>query len=61
MRNAMSRSISRGSFTIVRHWKHAAARVFDAFAKEEAKAKWFAGPPGWEQYEKIFDFREEGR
>jgi uncharacterized protein YndB with AHSA1/START domain len=57
----MPRSITHGSFTITRHWKHAPVRVFDAFAKEEAKAKWFAGPPGWEQHEKIFDFREDGR
>jgi uncharacterized protein YndB with AHSA1/START domain len=57
----MPRSITHGSFTITRHWKHAPVRVFDAFARQEAKAKWFAGPPGWEQHEKIFDFREGGR
>ncbi len=57
----MSRSIARGTFTVTRHWKHAPARVFDAFAEEEAKAKWFAGPAGWEQHEKTFDFREGGR
>jgi uncharacterized protein YndB with AHSA1/START domain len=55
------RSVVHASFTITRHWKHAPARVFDAFAKEEAKAKWFAGPPGFEQHEKSFDFREGGR
>ena len=57
----MSRSITHASFTITRHWKHAPARVFEAFAKEEAKAKWFAGPPGFELHEKSFDFREGGR
>ena len=57
----MSRSVTRGSFTITRHWKHAPMRVFNAFAKEEAKARWFAGLPGWEQHEKLFDFREGGR
>jgi uncharacterized protein YndB with AHSA1/START domain len=57
----MSRSITHASFTITRHWKHAPRRVFDAFAKEDAKSKWFAGPPGWEQHEKSFDFREGGR
>jgi uncharacterized protein YndB with AHSA1/START domain len=56
----MSRSVTHGSFTIVRHWRHAPARVFDAFASEEAKAKWFAGPPGWQLLEKSFDFREGG-
>jgi len=55
------RSITHASFTITRHWKHAPARVFDAFAKEEAKRKWFAGPPGFEQHEKSFDFREGGK
>jgi uncharacterized protein YndB with AHSA1/START domain len=57
----MPRSIAHASFTITRHWKHAPQRVFDAFAKEDAKSRWFAGPPGWEQHEKRFDFREGGR
>jgi uncharacterized protein YndB with AHSA1/START domain len=57
----MPRSIAHASFTITRQWKHAPQRVFDAFAKEDAKSKWFAGPPGWEQHEKRFDFREGGR
>ena len=57
----MPRSITHASFTITRQWKHAPQRVFDAFAKEDAKAKWFAGPPGWEQHEKQFDFRDGGR
>jgi len=57
----MPRSITHASFTITRHWKHAPARVFEAFAREEAKRKWFAGPPGFEQKEKSFDFREGGR
>lgn len=57
----MSRSITHASFTITRHWKHSPARVFEAFAKEDAKAKWFAGPPGFERHEKSFDFREGGR
>jgi uncharacterized protein YndB with AHSA1/START domain len=57
----MPRSITHASFTITRYWKHSPARVFEAFAKEDAKAKWFAGPPGFEQHEKSFDFREGGR
>lgn len=55
------RSITHASFTITRHWNHAPARVFQAFADEAAKRKWFAGPPGFEQHEKSFDFREGGR
>jgi len=54
-----ARSVVHASFTITRRWKHSPARVFDAFAKEEAKRKWFA--PGIEVLEKSFDFREGGR
>jgi uncharacterized protein YndB with AHSA1/START domain len=54
-------SIVHASFTITRRWKAKPERVFQAFANEQAKAKWFAGPPGWEQHEKSFDFREGGR
>ncbi len=50
-----------GSFTLSRVWKASPQRVFDAFALEENKAKWFAGLPGWEKQEKAFDFREGGR
>ncbi len=57
----MSRSVIHASFTVIRHWKHAPARVFEAFAKEDAKSKWFAGPPGCELFDKSFDFREGGR
>jgi uncharacterized protein YndB with AHSA1/START domain len=54
-------SVTRGSFTITRRWKHAPLRVFNAFAREEEKAKWFAGLAGWQKLEKQFDFREGGR
>lgn len=57
----MSRSVTHGSFTIIRQVPHACERVFEAFAKQEAKAKWFAGPSGWELQERIFDFQEGGR
>jgi uncharacterized protein YndB with AHSA1/START domain len=57
----MTRSVAHGSFTITRSWKAAPAKVFEAFANGAAKAKWFAGPPGWEQHEKSFDSREGGR
>lgn len=54
-------SVVHASFTITRQWKHAPQRVFNAFADATAKSKWFAGPPGFEQHEKSFDFREGGR
>jgi len=55
-----TRNVTHASFTIRRHWPHAPSRVFRAFADEQAKAKWFGGPPGWEQHKKLFDFREGG-
>ena len=54
------KSVVHGSFTITRNWKATPQRVFDAFANEEAKRKWFGGP-GMELLEKSFDFREGGR
>lgn len=54
-------SVVHASFTITRHWKHAPQRVFQAFATEAGKRKWFTGPPGFESHEKSFDFREGGR
>ena len=56
-----ARSVVHGSFTVSRTWKASPERVFAAFATVEGKAKWFAGPPGWQEREKIFDFREGGR
>jgi len=56
-----ARSVVHGQFTVTRRWKASPERVFAAFATEEGKAKWFAGPPGWEEQEKVFDFREGGR
>jgi uncharacterized protein YndB with AHSA1/START domain len=57
----MARSVVHASFTITRTWPHSPAKVFNAFASEQAKANWFQGPPGWEQHEKQWDFREGGR
>jgi uncharacterized protein YndB with AHSA1/START domain len=54
-------SVVHASFTITRQWNAKPERVFQAFADEKAKAKWFAGPPGFELHEKSFDFREGGR
>jgi uncharacterized protein YndB with AHSA1/START domain len=56
-----ARSVVHGSFTVSRSWKASPERVFAAFATEAGKAKWFAGPPGWEEQEKVIDFREGGR
>ncbi|MEO5805617.1 SRPBCC family protein [Devosia sp.] len=48
------RSLVHSTFTIERSYAAAPAKVFDAWASKEAKAKWF--PVG-----DTFDFREGGR
>jgi len=55
------RSVVHAGFTITRSWPQPPEKVFHAFANEQAKAKWFGGPPGWQQHEKRFDFREGGK
>jgi uncharacterized protein YndB with AHSA1/START domain len=55
------RNTVKATFTVDRTYPHPPARVFRAFADEQAKSRWFAGPPGWEQHEKAFDFRVDGR
>jgi uncharacterized protein YndB with AHSA1/START domain len=56
----VSRSVTHASFTITRRWNAAPTRVFDAFADEKQKDKWFAGPGAWDAIEREFDFRENG-
>ncbi|MBN9554533.1 MAG: SRPBCC family protein [Alphaproteobacteria bacterium] len=55
-----ARSIVHASFTITRIWDAAPARVFEAFARQDAKDKWFAGPGNWTLVSRSFDFREGG-
>jgi len=57
----MNRSIVHSSFTLTRVYDAPVARVFQAFADQEAKAKWFAGPPGWKLIKRVFEFRVGGR
>ena len=56
----MSRNVVHASFTITRQYAHPPQKVWGAFASESAKAKWFGGPPGFEQHRKVWDFREGG-
>jgi uncharacterized protein YndB with AHSA1/START domain len=48
------------SFTIERTFKASPKRVFAAWSTAEAKAKWFAGGPGWNEQIREFNFREGG-
>ena len=50
----------KATFIIDRIYRANPARVFAAFATEEAKGKWFGGPDSWTQLEKAFDFRVDG-
>jgi uncharacterized protein YndB with AHSA1/START domain len=54
------RSTVKATFTLERRYRASPARVFRAFAEEEAKKRWFGGPDGWQQLEKAFDFRVDG-
>jgi len=55
-----ARSVVHASFTITRTWNASPARVFEAFAKEDAKSKWFSGGGQWTLVSRSFDFREGG-
>lgn len=59
----VQRSVAHGLFTIERTYpKVTPQRVFDAFATEQGKAAWFAGPDErWDIAERVFDFRVGGR
>jgi uncharacterized protein YndB with AHSA1/START domain len=52
-----TRSTVHDTFVIDRHYDAAPARVYQAFADPEAKAKWFGGP----DEKRSADFREGGR
>lgn len=53
--------ITHDTFTIERTLDASPERVFEALSKPEVKARWFAGPPGWTQHERVMDFRVGGR
>ncbi len=52
-----TRSTVHDTFVIDRHFAAPPARVYQAFADPEAKAKWFGGP----EEKRSVDFREGGR
>ena len=56
----MTYSTQHHVFTLARDVDAPPSLVFFAWANEEAKANWFAGPSNWEQLERRFDFRPGG-
>jgi uncharacterized protein YndB with AHSA1/START domain len=58
---SIERKVTHGTFVIERSFDAAPGLVFNAFADEKAKDKWFGGPPGWVTTEKSVDFRVGGR
>jgi len=56
-----ARSAVHGSFTLERVYDASPARVFQAWANIEAKARWFVGPADWQVLERTLEFRVGGR
>ena len=54
------RNVVHATFCIERAYPVPPARAFAAWASAEAKAQWFAGPEGFECYERSMDFRSGG-
>jgi len=54
------RTVAHATFVIDRTLKHAPERVFNAFADEQAKRKWFGGGEECEPLHRTFDFRVGG-
>ena len=54
------RSVAHDTFVIERRYDASPARVFAAWATAEGKAAWFVGPSGWQQIERVLDFRVGG-
>jgi uncharacterized protein YndB with AHSA1/START domain len=55
------RSVMHATFVIERTLNASPSRVFSAFASQEAKARWFVGPKGWQGSDHSLDFRAGGR
>lgn len=55
-----ARNVVHATFCIERTYPVPPAQTFAAWASAEAKAKWFAGPEGFECYERSMDFRSGG-
>ena len=60
-RGASGRSARHATFVVERNYDAPPSRVFEAWSTREAKARWFAGPDGWVEQDRGFDFRIGGR
>ena len=56
-----TRAAVHSTFRIERAYAAPPARVFRAFAEEDAKRRWFVEGEGWEVFEYTADFRVGGR
>jgi uncharacterized protein YndB with AHSA1/START domain len=54
------RSTHHATFVIERTYAASPARVFNAWAEPDAKARWFVGPEGWKESGYELDFRVGG-
>ena len=55
-----SHSAQHATFVIDRHFDATPAQVYNAFAEESAKSRWFGGGGEWDLIERKFDFRLGG-
>jgi len=56
------RNAAFATFSLTRTYNHSPAKVFAAFANQEAKDQWFGGPAeAWTRLDRSFDFRPGGR
>src|SRR4029078_4066992 len=61
MSSTTTRSVTHDTFTLERRYDATPARVFAAFADQEAKQQWFGGGDGWGSDRWYLDFRVGGR
>jgi uncharacterized protein YndB with AHSA1/START domain len=52
--------VVHGTFTLERNYPVSAARLYEAWADPEIKARWFIGPAGWRLVKRELDLRVGG-